>query len=275
MLGAGTYHYADAGMTANRGAIVVIDTPVPTVEPGDLVITEIYSNAPSADANKEWFEVYNTTGQPIDINGLIFKYNTSPPYTFTSGTIMPGTYAVFGQSDVLADNGGVDVDFTYPSSIVMGNSNNGALVLERGDGTVIASLDYSSMPFSTAMKFPEEGESLQLGIAPNTFNMTNVIDPASWCLSTTPWVTNGTELGSPGAANTSCNPPPTGGACLLFSEVVEGSASNKGFELFNCGTAPVDLSAYKVCQVNNASTCLLYTSPSPRDRTRSRMPSSA
>ena len=25
----------------------------------------------------------------------------------------------------------------------------------------------------------------------------------------------------------------------------------------------------------NASTCLLYTSPSPRDRTRSRMPSSA
>ena len=28
-------------------------------------------------------------------------------------------------------------------------------------------------------------------------------------------------------------------------------------------------------QAVNASTCLLYTSPSPRDRTRSRMPSSA
>ena len=29
------------------------------------------------------------------------------------------------------------------------------------------------------------------------------------------------------------------------------------------------------CKVNRVSTCLLYTSPSPRDRTRSRMPSSA
>ena len=28
-------------------------------------------------------------------------------------------------------------------------------------------------------------------------------------------------------------------------------------------------------QLENISTCLLYTSPSPRDRTRSRMPSSA
>ena len=38
------------------------------------------------------------------------------------------------------------------------------------------------------------------------------------------------------------------------------------------------LSAYEVldlCNRSTASACLLYTSPSPRDRTRSRMPSSA
>ena len=29
------------------------------------------------------------------------------------------------------------------------------------------------------------------------------------------------------------------------------------------------------CDINNHQACLLYTSPSPRDRTRSRMPSSA
>ena len=35
-------------------------------------------------------------------------------------------------------------------------------------------------------------------------------------------------------------------------------------------------SVQNVSQLNNyAYTCLLYTSPSPRDRTRSRMPSSA
>ena len=31
----------------------------------------------------------------------------------------------------------------------------------------------------------------------------------------------------------------------------------------------------RTLQVMDAKTCLLYTSPSPRDRTRSRMPSSA
>ena len=33
--------------------------------------------------------------------------------------------------------------------------------------------------------------------------------------------------------------------------------------------------ADEIAEVLSANTCLLYTSPSPRDRTRSRMPSSA
>ena len=36
-----------------------------------------------------------------------------------------------------------------------------------------------------------------------------------------------------------------------------------------------DKCGFKVCELTNFKTCLLYTSPSPRDRTRSRMPSSA
>eukprot|EP00657_Telonema_sp_P-1_P008716 TRINITY_DN30505_c0_g1_i1.p1 TRINITY_DN30505_c0_g1~~TRINITY_DN30505_c0_g1_i1.p1 ORF type:complete len:100 (-),score=30.66 TRINITY_DN30505_c0_g1_i1:77-376(-) len=36
-----------------------------------------------------------------------------------------------------------------------------------------------------------------------------------------------------------------------------------------------DCLATKVCKHVDVETCLLYTSPSPRDRTRSRMPSSA
>ena len=50
-----------------------------------------------------------------------------------------------------------------------------------------------------------------------------------------------------------------------------GSVSNLGYNNTN-GTftfTPADLSLYRL------NTCLLYTSPSPRDRTRSRMPSSA
>jgi large repetitive protein len=42
--------------------------------------------------------------------------------------------------------------------------------------------------------------------------------------------------------------------CLIFSEYVEGSSNNKAFELYNCGSAPVDLASYVFCQANNANT---------------------
>ena len=41
------------------------------------------------------------------------------------------------------------------------------------------------------------------------------------------------------------------------------------------GTASLSLKDGAIKGINLAQTCLLYTSPSPRDRTRSRMPSSA
>ena len=53
---------------------------------------------------------------------------------------------------------------------------------------------------------------------------------------------------------------------MLDSEMVVASLRREGYELSdNVGDADTIL----------FNTCLLYTSPSPRDRTRSRMPSSA
>ena len=43
------------------------------------------------------------------------------------------------------------------------------------------------------------------------------------------------------------------------------------FDRFECG----EMIMYKVKDTGWQLSCLLYTSPSPRDRTRSRMPSSA
>ena len=55
--------------------------------------------------------------------------------------------------------------------------------------------------------------------------------------------------------------------------IVEASSGNAGTALAYIGR----LKGYRVviCMSENMSDCLLYTSPSPRDRTRSRMPSSA
>ena len=40
-------------------------------------------------------------------------------------------------------------------------------------------------------------------------------------------------------------------------------------------TQDITVDALRIEQINENEGCLLYTSPSPRDRTRSRMPSSA
>jgi hypothetical protein len=44
--------------------------------------------------------------------------------------------------------------------------------------------------------------------------------------------------------------------CLIISEVAEGTGNNKAIELFNCGSAPFDLSGIGVClHVNGAASC--------------------
>ena len=91
----------------------------------------------------------------------------------------------------------------------------------------------------------------------------------------------------------------TGNSCR--SQMAEGLIKNRfpDFEVFSAGTHPesnvnpyavrvmqekgIDISSHYPKLVDDlldtefdyALTCLLYTSPSPRDRTRSRMPSSA
>ena len=62
----------------------------------------------------------------------------------------------------------------------------------------------------------------------------------------------------------------SGGLCMAAVKQLIAMAKEKGFFKI----AQVLESAY-VDDCNSSVACLLYTSPSPRDRTRSRMPSSA
>ena len=51
--------------------------------------------------------------------------------------------------------------------------------------------------------------------------------------------------------------------------------NNKGFNLQNYSSKNFNVFVKGEIKIDHVITCLLYTSPSPRDRTRSRMPSSA
>ena len=72
--------------------------------------------------------------------------------------------------------------------------------------------------------------------------------------------------------------------CLLcaqsgFSSVLFEIAVRKSWSRLHCALSHCTLHCFAPCMDMHGSTlvyiCLLYTSPSPRDRTRSRMPSSA
>ena len=60
---------------------------------------------------------------------------------------------------------------------------------------------------------------------------------------------------------------------FVFNKIQEGSSADTVTARFVGGCVRKYLSNDKIDDIDIA--CLLYTSPSPRDRTRSRMPSSA
>ena len=54
-----------------------------------------------------------------------------------------------------------------------------------------------------------------------------------------------------------------------------GDSTGQHIHQYNYVVVPMLDGELKIIDKENKETCLLYTSPSPRDRTRSRMPSSA
>ena len=71
----------------------------------------------------------------------------------------------------------------------------------------------------------------------------------------------------------------TPGVTITETENIVKSEEDKGTEIITTTTTTKTITTTTVTNENSGNildgSCLLYTSPSPRDRTRSRMPSSA
>ena len=68
---------------------------------------------------------------------------------------------------------------------------------------------------------------------------------------------------------------PNGAGKSSMLNVINGFYHPQQGEVFYCGQKRLPMKPHQIAHQGIARTCLLYTSPSPRDRTRSRMPSSA
>lgn len=167
--------------------------------PGDLVITEVFADykasigGAGADTGKEWFEIYNAKGQPIDLEGLAITHSrpdgTKPnTHVMTDGTIAPGQFFTLGNAapELVPPY----VDYGYGADLGdLFNTDGGKLVLSCKDGEVDSAV-YGDV---------KEGHSRELsGMQVPEYTVNDQQD--SWCQA------NDTEFeagnfGTPGAEN--------------------------------------------------------------------------
>ena len=188
-------------------------TAVDGLNPGDLVINEIMQNpAAVSDSNGEWFEVFNTTGSPIDMNGLVIQDDGSNTHTISSSVMVPaGGFAVLGRNSNSGTNGGVTVDYQY-SSFTLANGDDEVLILHGL--TEIDRVNYDGGP-----SFPDPtGASMALNDLTNDNN-----DGSNWCTSSTAFGDG--DLGTPGATNDCPALPPPPVAKFIHDVQGSGSAS--------------------------------------------------
>jgi hypothetical protein len=169
---------------------------------GDLIITEImYNPAFVGDTSGEYFEMYNTTVNSIELSGLVFTDAGTNNFTIaTSLVVAPGAYVVIGVNTTFATNGGVNVNYDWGSSNYALANGGDSIICKDGGGTTICSVAYTtSAPWPTSAS--TNGASLNLDS--NSFTLAQSQVGSNWCASTT-LIAGSTDRGTPGAANEDC-----------------------------------------------------------------------
>ncbi|MBA3540067.1 MAG: lamin tail domain-containing protein [Deltaproteobacteria bacterium] len=166
---------------------------------GDLVITEVFADfAPpaggtGADEGKEWFEVYNASDRPIELEGLTLVHSRpdgmkTNSHEMTAVTIAPGQFLTLGNSadDLLPPY----VDYGYAADLDgLFNTDGGKLALKCGDTEIDAAI-YDGV---------HSGHSRQLTSgAPPDYTLND--DQANWCEAKDTEFESG-NFGTPGQDN--------------------------------------------------------------------------
>ncbi len=169
-----------------------------TVQEGDLVITEVMNDPSGTETEREWFELYNTTASPIDIDGFTFSDLGTDAFTVNAGgpvVVPPGGYLVLGRNADMALNGGVSVGYVY-SGMALSN-NDDEIIITAGTTEV------DRVAYDAGATFPNTpGTSLSLD--PDQLDFSSNDDGASWCGATSQLASG--DFGTPGAMNDPCVP---------------------------------------------------------------------
>jgi len=163
---------------------------------GSVIITEVMQN-PNAvsDSNGEWFEIYNTTANDIDLNGWEFKddVSTTEGFVVTNSLIIPANgYLLFANNGDSALNGGLPTpDYVY-SGLSLGNGSDGIVIS-------CSSTDIDTVIWDNGATFPDpNGASMALD--PTKLNATDNDNGVNWHEETVNTYGSG-DFGTPKATN--------------------------------------------------------------------------
>ena len=215
----------------------------------------------------ELFTIFSISGNTLSIgldspsfdgSTAALRHDTLDPDIYTRVGAGPVTPPVQidnpGQSDsriigIAFDQGDSELFFDFATGLSLVRLvGGGAYVILNDDTAILTSVAPVDLDVDQALSDPETTTFSALGLSDNNF-----FQP----------LPEGFTFNFTGSNNT----PGVGGATLRsLTFRNDGTFSQTGTAFFSSGG---------LNEVNGASSCLLYTSPSPRDRTRTRMPSSA
>ena len=208
---------------------------------GDIVINEVMQDPDAvADADGEWFEVYNTTENDLDLLGCVISDNDTDSHTIaTSLVVTAGGYAVLARNGSTTANGGLTPDYVY-SSFILANDDD-EIILTCND------IEIDRVEYDDGATFPDPTGASMILDDPALDNNIGT----NWCESVTPYGDG--DLGTPGAVNDSCGfCTPTGDEICdnQIDDDCDGLVDNEDTDCQECTPE-----ATQACDTGNLGIC--------------------
>jgi hypothetical protein len=212
---------------------------------GEIVLTELMASPDSNPADKQYVEIYNTTDDPIRLDGC--KVTTTSGNVALTGRVLDAhSYGVIGSD--------AHVAVALPAGTLFANGDLGldaakdtvTLACDDGQGGSVA---IDVVAYDTANGWQvTQGKALNLD--PGKYDATENDDPANWCDASTEITgdySNDSDgsggvlpnYGTPGAANTSCTAesPKPGAGDVVITELMpnpdKSDAGREYIEMYN------------------------------------------
>jgi hypothetical protein len=202
---------ADSDADTDPGPLTVADLGA-----GDLVISEVMINPCEVEwLMGQWVEVYNATGQDVELDGLGFQGDRGMGFTVGTSLELPSDgYVVFGYSADTRLNGGAPVDFEWGGRFWF-EEERARIELLSG-ATVIDAVRLE--------RIYDWYECAGYSLDPTALDAVSNDDSASWCLGSSSYGPYG-NIGTPGADNDGCPADSDGDGYTTIDDCDDGDAT--------------------------------------------------